>query len=183
MARWTRVALLTYPREFRGEQGTEWVRTVRDLRVHGGLSRAQVAGVVAGDLLMTAPRMRWEYLRGATKLVLGVAIGSVGLVALVMGSTAITLLLVSLSLLVALQSAGQDRPIGPAPQALVQRWYVWFAGAAVAFAVGSIPVLADGDDELNSAQWLVWVLSWAVGSVLVIIGLSLGVKHLVVTRR
>jgi hypothetical protein len=177
-----RVALLAYPRQFRRHYGTEWARTLVDLHVHSGHSTPRVAVTVVGEVFTTAVRMRWENLMATTKRALMVIIGALALVALMMGSTAIILLIGALVALIGLQVAGKDRPIAADKSLTTDRWYLWLAGAAVAVAVGFGALATSTDGELNSAQWATWMISWAGAAVLGVIGLSLGARRLITNR-
>ena len=178
-----RVALWAYPRQFRREYGTEWARTLRDLQLYSGHSTPRIVITALSEALTTAPRLRWENLMATSKTVLMVIVGAIGLVALMMGSEAITLLLVAAVALTLLQLAGKDRPLTAVDSSAIRRWYLWLAGAAAAFGVGFAALAIDGDDELSSATWATWMLSWATAAVLAFVGLTLGATRLIANRR
>jgi hypothetical protein len=178
-----RVALMAYPRPFRREYGTEWARTLRDLQLHSGHSTPRVMVTAVSEALTTAPRMRWENLMKPTKTALMIVVGAIALVALMMGSEAIILLLVAVLALALLQLAGKDRPVTAGNSTATQRWYLWLAGAAAAFGVGFAALAIDGDDELSSTVWAIWMLSWATAALLGAIGLTLGATRLIANRR
>jgi hypothetical protein len=56
-------------------------------------------------------------------------------------------------------------------------------GAAGAFLLGLGVLAIDGDDELTSAAWATWMLSWATAAVLGVIGLGLGATRLLSNHR
>lgn len=176
-----RMVLMAYPRQFRRAYGIEWARTVRDMQIHSGYSTLRLAGVLVREALSTAIRMRWENLVARSKTALTILVAVVVLVALAMGSEAIMLLVLAGLGLVGLQYAGKDRPISTTSLA-TGRWYLWLAGAAVAFVVGFGALATDGDNELNSLQWGTWMMSWAAAAVLGAIGLTLGAIRLVSNR-
>ena len=177
-----RVALLAYPRSFRREYGTEWTRTIADMRTHGHHHAGRVSGTVIAEALTTAVQMRWENLMKPTKTLLTVIAATVALAALVMGSEAIAVLVVALVVLVGLQFAGKDRPIAPTDPSITRHWYLWMAGAASAFLIGLGVLAVDGDD-LTSAGWTTWMLSWAGAAILGFVGLGLGATRLVTNNR
>jgi hypothetical protein len=178
-----RVALLAYPRSFRRQYGTEWTRTIADMRTHGHHSALRVAGTVVAEAFTTAIHMRWENLMRPTKTVLTVIAATIALAALVMGSEAIAVVVVAIVVLVGLQFAGKDRPITPTDPSMTRRWYLWMTGAAGAFLLGLGVLAIDGDDELTSAAWATWMLSWATAAVLGVIGLGLGATRLLSNHR
>ena len=178
-----RIALLAYPRSFRREYGTEWTRTVSDMRTHSGHSALRVGGTVIAETVTTAVHMRWENLMKPTKTALTVIAAVITAAALVVGSPAIAILVVAVVILIGLQFAGKDRPITPTDPSRTRRWYLWLAAAAGAFLVGLAVLAIDGDDELSSAAWATWMLSWASATVLGLIGVSLAATRLVITRR
>ena len=178
-----RVALLAYPRQFRRHYGTEWTRTVTDMQIHGRRSSTRVAATVVAEMVTTAVRMRWEHLMPSARIALSVIAAVVALAALVVGSPAIAVFVVALAALVALQFAGRDRPIAPTDPSITRRWWTWLATSAVAFLVGLGVVAIDGDDDLSSAAWATWMISWFAAVVLAAIGLGLGATRLVLTRR
>ena len=108
---------------------------------------------------------------------------TIALVALMMGSTAIPLLVVALVALVGLQFAGKDRPLARRDPSTARPWYVWLAGSAAVFLVGLVTVASDGDGELSNVVWTTWMLSWAAAVVLGLVGLGLGATRLVVGNR
>ena len=179
-----RLALLAYPRSFRREYGTEWARTVADLRNHSYHSALRVSSTVVAEAFTTAVHMRWENLMKPTKTLLTVIALSVGLAALVMGSAEIAVLAIAIAVLAGLQFAGKDRPITPADPSITCRWYLWLAGAAGAFLLGlGVLAIAEEDGGLSEVAWATWMLSWASAAVLVVIGLGLGATRLVTSHR
>jgi hypothetical protein len=179
-----RLALLAYPRSFRHHYGTEWTRTIADMRTHSHQSPLRVSGVVAAEALTTAIRMRWENLMKPTKTLLSVLAATIALAALVMGSEAIAILAVAIVVLVGLQLAGKDRPINPTDPSITRRWYLWMAGAAGAFLLGmAVVAVTEENGGLSEAAWAAWMLSWAAAAVLGVIGLGLGATRLVTNRR
>ena len=174
-----RLALLAYPPSFRREVGAEWARTWRDLRTHGGRGTVGLLVAIVGEVLVTAPRLRWRALGDPAQGILVVAAGTVGLVAVVLGSPAVLLLVAAAVVLAALQGAGSDRPVAAtAPR----RWGRWLGAAAGAFLVGLAVLAIDGDDDLSSAAWAAWMLSWSAAIVLALIGLGLAAVRLVAPR-
>lgn len=178
-----RVALLAYPRQFRREYGTEWARTLRDLQLHSGLSTTRVMVTAIGEAFIIAPRMRWENLMTTSKTTLMIITAAIALVALMMGSEAITLLLVAAVAFSLLLLAGKDRPVAARGSSATQRWYLWLAGAAIAFGIGFAALAIDGDDELTTATWATWMFSWAAAAVLGFIGVTLGATRIIANRR
>lgn len=176
-----RVALLAYPRSFRREYGTEWARTVNDMRTQSHHSVLRVGGTVVAEAFTTAIHMRWENLMKPTKTLLTVIAATIALAALVMGSEAIAVVVVAIVVLVGLQFAGEDRPITPTDPSMTRRWYLWMAGAAGAFLLGLAVLAIDGDD-LTSAGWATWMLSWAAAAILALIGTGLGATRLLTHR-
>jgi hypothetical protein len=177
-----RVTLLAYPRSFRRHYGTEWTRTIADLRTYSHHSALRVGGTVAAEAFTTAIHMRWENLMKPTKTVLTVIAATITLAALVVGSEAIAILAVAIVVLVGLQFAGKDRPITPTDPSITRRWYLWMAGSSGAFLLG-LGVLAIDGDDLTSAGWATWMLSWATAAVLALIGTGLGATRLVSNHR
>ena len=176
-----RIALLAYPRSFRREYGTEWARTIADMRTHSRHSALRVGSTVIAEAFTTAVHMRWENLMKPIKTLLTVIAATVALAALVIGSEAIAVLVVAIVVLVGLQFAGKDRPITPTDPSITRRWYLWMAGAAGAFLLG-LAVLAIDGDELTSAGWATWMLSWATAAILALIGTGLGASRLITHR-
>ena len=179
-----RIALLAYPRSFRREYGTEWARTLSDMRTHSGHSALRVGGTVIAEAFTTAVRMRWENLMKPTKATLTVIAAVIAAAALVVGSAAIAILVVAIVVLIGLQFAGKDRPITPTDPSLTRRWYLGPAAAAGAFLVGlGVVVIAEEDGGLSEVAWATWMLSWASAAVLGLIGVSLAAIRLAATRR
>ena len=87
-----RVALLAYPRSFRRHYGTEWARTIADMRTHSHHSALRIGGTVVAEAFTTAIHMRWENLMRPTKTVLTVIAATITLAALMVGSEAIAVL-------------------------------------------------------------------------------------------
>ena len=105
------------------------------------------------------------------------------LAALAVGSEAIAILLVAILVLIGLQLAGKDRPITPSDPSVTRRWYLWIAGAAGAFLFGlGVVVATEEDGGLSEVAWATWMLSWAAGAVLGVIGLGLGATRLITHR-
>jgi len=177
-----RVALLAYPRSFRHQYGAEWTRTIADMHTHSHHSALRVGGTVVTEAFTTAVHMRWENLMKPTKTALTVIAATITLAALVVESEAIAILAIAIVVLVGLQFAGKDRPITPTDPSMTRRWYFWMAGAACAFLLGLGVLAVDGDD-LTSAGWATWMLSWAAAAVLGVIGLGLGATRLVTNHR
>lgn len=178
-----RVALWAYPREFRRDYGTEWTRTINDLNAHDGRSTARVTTSVLAEAATVGVRMRWENLMPTARTTLTVIAAVIALAALVVGSPAIAVLAVAVVALAALQFAGRDRPIAPTDPAITRRWWMWLAAGAAAFIVGLAAVAIDGDDDLSTAAWATWLISWATAIVLAAIGIGLAATRLVLTRR
>lgn len=179
-----RVALLAYPRSFRREYGTEWARTIADMRNHNHNSALRVGGTVVAEAFTTAVHMRWDNLMKPTKTLLTVIAATIALAALVMGSEAIAVLVVAIVVLVGLQFAGKDRPITPTDPSITRGWYFWMAGAAGAFLLGlGVLAIAEEDGGLSEAAWAIWMLSWAAAAVLAVIGLGLGATRVVTNHR
>jgi hypothetical protein len=178
-----RVALLAYPRSFRRNYGTEWTRTIADMRTHSHHSALRVGGTVVAEAFTTAIHMRWENLMKPAKTVLTVIAAVIALAALMMGSEAIAVLLVAIIVLVGLQFAGKDRPITPADPSMTRRWYLWVAGAAGAFLLGlGVLAIAEEDGGLSEFAWATWMLSWTTAAVLGVIGLGLGATRVITHR-
>jgi len=176
-----RIALLAYPRSFRRHYGTEWARTIAAMRNHSHHSALCIGGTVVAEAFTTAIHLRRENLMKPTKTLLTVIAATIALAALVMGSEAITVLVIAIVVLVGLQFAGKDRPITPTHPSATRRWYLWMAGAAGAFLLGLGVVAIDGD-ELTSAGWAAWMLSWATAAILALIGTGLGATRLLTHR-
>jgi hypothetical protein len=178
-----RVALLAYPRSFRRHYGTEWARTIADMRTHSHHSAIRVATTVVAEAFTTAIHMRWENLMKPTKTLLTIIAAIIALAALVVGSEAIAVVVVAIVVLVGLQFAGKDRPITPTDPSMTRRWYLWVAGAAGAFLLGlGVLAVAEEDGGLSEVAWATWMFSWATAAVLGAIGLGLGATRLI-TRR
>ncbi len=174
-----RVALLAYPRSFRRHYGTEWTRTIADMRNHSHHSSVRVAGAVVAEAFTTALHMRWENLMKPTKTVLTVIAATIALAALAMGSEAIAVLVVAIVVLAGLQFAGKDRPITPTDRSITRRWYVWLAGSLGLYLLGFV-FLAFWLTEIG---WAIWMLSWAAATVVGLTGLGLGATRLVSNHR
>lgn len=182
-----RVVLLAYPRQFRSEYGTEWARTIADMRVYGELSAPRLAGRVIIDALATAPRMRWETLMAPAKTTLTVIVSAIALVALMIGSEAIAVLVVALAAIVAIQARRHDQPIASEVKDWGNRWYLWVAAAAVLFVVGvgALAVVGDGETAsgaedtsvVNGLAWLAWMLSWVGAAISAAMGVFLGAQR------
>lgn len=179
-----RVALLAYPRSFRRQYGTEWARTIADMRTHSHHSALRIARTVVAEAFTSAIHMRWENLMKPTKTLLTVIAATIGLAALVMGSEAIAVLVVAIVVLVGLQLAGKDLPITPTDPSITRRWYIWIAGAAGAFLLGiAVVAIAEEDGGLSEVAWATWMLSWATAAVLALIGTGLGATRLISSHR
>lgn len=179
----TRIALLAYPRSFRDGYGTEWIRTVRDLRVHGGLSTAQLTSQVMVDVLRTAPRMRWESLMKSGKTLLTIMAVVAGAAGLVIGSSAVAVPVVALAAIVAIQAARHDQPIAAELNSMSARWYLWLAAGAAFFLVGFGALLTEVDGGLTTVAWATWMLSWLTGAIVGVVGLGLGANRAIAKRR
>jgi len=169
-----RLALLAYPREFRREYGDEIVRCMRDMRRHGDVDRARLAGRVAADVLLTAPRMRLETLMHRS-IVLTLALGIVALIA------AVAILPVALVALAAVVAGAavvigrrHDGPLGDSPPSAGWRRCVLWGVAS--FAVGSAILIIDGG-ELSEPVWALWALTFVAGAILVGLGIVLAVSE------
>lgn len=178
MNRLVRIALLAYPREFRRRYGNEWARTIRDMRVHRGLSRGRVAGRVLADVIATAPRMRWETMMGTAKTALTILALLVVAVGLVIGSPAVAVPVIGIAALAVIRSSRHDRPIAAELTAWSARWYAWLAAGAGLFVVGFGALLTEEDGGLTEVAWATWILSWLAGAIIGVIGLGLGVVRL-----
>jgi hypothetical protein len=178
-----RLVLMAYPKSFRREFGAEWSRTIEDMRVHGGHSRARIVGRVLSDAAVTASRMRWENLMGTFKTALVIIAAIVGAAALVFGSPAVAMLVVAVVVLLAVLASRHEPPIAAEFTAWSARWYYWIAAAAGLFAVGFGPLLTNEDNELSSVAWATWILSWLSGAVVATVGLALGATRLASRRR
>lgn len=179
----TRIALLAYPRSFRDEYGTEWTRTVRDMRTYGGRSTTRVAVQVMVDVVRTAPRMRWERLMrpGSKPLtVVAVIAGTAGL-SFVFPPLAVAVLLLAAG--VVMQAGRHDRPITAELNAWSQRWHLWLVTCASFFLIGLGVLLTEGDQGLATTAWATLALSWVTGAVLGVIGLGLGATRFIKRRR
>lgn len=177
-----RLALLAYPRAFRRRFGPEYLRTVADLHTHSPRRRARVALRLVREAVTVAPAMRWANLLEPTRTVLTIVAAVAVVVALLVGSEATAALAAALLVLAALSFAGRDRPIAPTDPSMTRRWYWWLAAAAGAFLVGLGVVAIDGDDQLSEAAWATWMISWAIGAVLAIVGVGLGTARLITHR-
>lgn len=179
----TRLALLAYPKSFRDSYGTEWTRTVEDLRVHRGLSATRVARCLVVDVLTTAPRMRWESLMSSGKTLLTIVAVIAGAVGLLIGSPAVAIPVIALVAIVALQASRHDQPIAAELTTWGARWYLWLAAAASFFLIGSAPSSPRRPGGLSDVAWATWMLSWLTGAIVGAIGLGLGATRLVNLRR
>jgi len=170
-SRLARMALWAYPRAFRRAYGDEILRSTTDLRTHGGRSRGAVRWLVVTDVARTAPRMRLESLMDNHRALALTGVVTVAVLAAVVGSPVLLLLVAAMVAAMAMMLRRGDRPIVTDP-ASTSHWYRWVAAGAVGFAVGFVVLAVDGD-ELTSAGWTVWMLSWTAGLVLVLFGLVL----------
>lgn len=178
-----RLVLMAYPRSFRREFGAEWCRTVEDMRIHGRHSRVRLVARVLSDALVTAPRMRWENMMGTIKTALVVAAVVLAAAALMIGSPSMFVLILALFAIGVLLARRNERPIASEFTAWSARWYYWIAAGAALFAIGFGALLTNEDNELSSAAWATWILSWLSGAVVAAIGLALGATRLISQRR
>lgn len=179
----TRLALLAYPKSFRDSYGTEWTRTVEDLRVHRGLSATRVARYLVVDVLTTAPRMRWESLMSSGKTLLTIVAVIAGAVGLLIGSPAVAIPVIALVAIVALQASRHDQPIAAELTTWDARWYLWLAAAASFLLIGFGALLTEEAGGLSDVAWATWMLSWLTGAIVGAIGLGLGATRLFNRRR
>lgn len=177
-----RLALLAYPRSFRRQYGPEWTRTIADMRTHGHRSSLRVGRTVVSEVFTTAMHMRWENLMKPAKTILTVIAATITLAAVFVGSETIAVLVIAVVVLVGLLFTGKDRSITPTDPSITHYWYLWVTGAACAFVLG-LGVLAIDGDDLTSAGWATWMLSWAAAAVLGVIGLGLGATRLLTSHR
>jgi hypothetical protein len=177
-----RLLLLAYPRSFRAAYGDEIVTVVHDLRRHAGMSRRRVALHLFGDVLVTAPRMRWEGLMKNSKLLAVAALAVLALFALAVGSPVFVPLVLVPVALAAVLARRHDRPLVNDVCSTAQ-WYRWLLAGGVAFGAGFLTLVIEGDDELSEAGWAIWFSTWILGAVLVVFGIVLGMSHLVARPR
>ena len=161
----------------------EWTRTVNDLTDHGGRGTARTAAVVLTEAATVGVRMRWENLMPTARTILSVIAAVIALAAVVVGSPAIAVLVVAVVGFAALQFAGRDRPIATTAPSITRRWWTWLAAGSLAFLIGMAAVAIDGDDDLSTAAWATWLVSWSAAVVLAVIGLGLAATHFVIDRR
>jgi hypothetical protein len=166
-----RLMLRAYPRSFRDHYGDEMVRTLQDMRLHGGMSRAHFMLRVTRDVVLTAPRSRMEALVTQTKVLSVLALAMLTALALVAGSPRFVVLIVVPVVLLAVLAHRHDRPITRAVRS--EHWWRWaVSGVAI---LGTL-IIAEGAGP--DFDWLpgIWFLLWffalmglaflAVGSVL-----------------
>ena len=175
-----RLVLRAYPASFRRRYGDELVRSVQDLRRHRGMSRWRIALLVVVDLVRTAPRLRMEAVgnQGVASVIIAAA---VVLLAAVVGSPVLPIVILGGVGLLALGLRRRDRSgvPGPIPPG---RWYRCIGAGLASFLVGCAALVIDGDDELSEAVWSIWMLSWALGAVLVVYGVLVGGAVLIARR-
>jgi hypothetical protein len=171
--------LWAYPPSFRRQFGRDWIQGIRDLRVHMGMSGPGYVLRVLLDLLSTAPRLRWERLMPAPRILLAAAFATLTMFALAVGSPTLTLAFVGLVGLLVVIGSGHSRPIAVGEQRVSDRWYLWLV-AAVGLGLLGLLVLMFAFTEIG---WLVWMLSWSAAVVTAGIGLVLGAMNLVARHR
>ena len=183
MSRLARLLLLAYPRSFRREFGDEWLRTVDDLRTHGGRGGLAIAGRLAVDTCLTASRLRWESSMPTLRSTL-VVLGTVLLLfGLVLGAGIIVFPVAVVLAVLFAASTSHDRPIAAEAVAWGRHWYAWMIGAVACFLLGGSMLFTADDGELSSIAWPVWILSWLAAATLAVIGLGLGLTRIVYHRR
>ena len=171
--------LWVYPPSFRRQFGRDWIRGIRDLRAHMGLSGPRYVLRVLIDLLSTAPRLRWERLMPTTRILLAAAFATLTMFALAVGSPAVTLAFVGLVGVLVVMASGQSRPIAGGEQRVSDRWYLWLVAAAGLGLLGLLVLMF----ALTEIGWLVWMVSWSAAVVTAGIGLVLGAMNLVARRQ
>jgi hypothetical protein len=176
-----RCVLRAYPRSFRDQYGREMTRTLRDMRRYGGISRSRLAGALARDVALTAPRLRMEALMARSKILGVVAIAALSALAVVAGATRFVVVIAALVALLAVLAHRHDRPITTAVRSV--HWWRWGAGG---LAILGTLILAEGAgpdfDWLPGAWHLMWFLA-LMGLALLAIGVVLGVANLVTRIR
>ncbi len=183
MNRVARLGLLAYPKSFRRQYGAEWTRTVTDLRTHGGLGRIRLVARVAADVLVTAPRMRWENLMKSSRLVLTVIVAVAAACAALFVAPFAALPLIVIGAVLYVQATRHDRPVAAETYRWARRWYLWLAVAAGLFLVGFSMLVTSEDGALGTAAWATWVLSWLAAAIAAAVGVSLGAARDAQLRR
>ena len=183
MNRLARLTLLAYPKSFRSDFGADYVQAAADLTTHGQLGRLQIAGCLIGDALTTAPTMRWEYLMKSAQLILVVLAAVAAAFGILLGAPMVALPLLAVFAVLVIVARRHDQPISAEAAAWSERWFLWLAAAAGLFFLGLAAVAADGDGELNTPVWAVWILSWLAAAVVATVGLALGATRVVNHRR
>src|SRR5262249_27655633 len=115
-------------------------------------------------------------------VVLVVALAAVIVFAALVGSPVFVLLIAAPVALLAIMGRRHDRPI-VSDTDTTRRWYRWLLAGAGGFAIGFFVLALEGDDELSEPTWAISMLSWAVGTILVLFGLVLAVAHLLSRTR
>ena len=130
----------------------------------GGLIRRQ-SDLISGSQMIVA---------GAALTLFGIETLPVGIIVLVSGLWTGNLQLSAAS------DAPNLRPVRQQQINMTHYWYLWLAGAALLFAIGWIPLIAEGGDL--TWGYFIWVLSWlgaivtgAVGVILA--GLRFTLRH------
>ena len=175
-----RASLVLYPSSFRREYGDEMVALVEDELQFGSAGAFRTGTRLLSDVARTAPRMRLES-NMSRVLLIGIAFG-VAAISLLIGSPVLVVALAAIALLVYLVVAGRgsDRPI-VAPASRTKGWYWWLV-AAVGFVFAGFVVAAIDGDEFTSLGWAAFMLSWCVACILGAIGIVLAVTHFVSRR-
>jgi hypothetical protein len=182
VSRLARITLYAYPRSFRDRFGAEYVQTIADLRRHDGHRSVRTARLLM-DALVTAPAMRWECLMNTTRVVLPVVTAVAAAAAVVIGApfVALPLLVILAALVVAARR--HDQPLAVETSRWAGRWVRWLVAGAGLFLLGLTVLAVDGDDELSTVAWAIWLLSWIAGGVVAAVGVGLGATRLLGQRR
>jgi hypothetical protein len=174
-----RLMLLAYPRSFRDQYGEEMLRTLRDLRRHGGMSRPRLALQVARDVVVTAPRLRIEALLTRTKVIAILSLAALAATLFIAGTSRFLLLILVPLALLAIVIHHHDRPITSGVQPA--HWWRW--GASGAALLGTLIVAEGAGPDFDWFPWLgLWFLA-LMGLALLAIGLVLGVVHAIARVR
>jgi hypothetical protein len=96
---------------------------------------------------------------------------AVAVFAALVGSPLLLLFIVAAIAFMAMLLRRGDQPIVANPTSTT-RWYRWVVAGVASFAVGVVVLVIDGP-ELSSPGWATWMLSWAMGLVLVLFGFVL----------
>lgn len=162
-----RLMLLAYPAAFRRRYGAEMLRCIQDQRRYQEADPVRLALRVAGDVLLTAPRLRMETLMTRT-IAITIAVGLTLLLSLLVWPVALTV--VPMLVLLAAFSRRHDQPIaaGDAPRS---RWLRHILRGVGALSVSGAVLVLSGGGELSEPLWAIWALSFVSGVTLVILGL------------